>query len=142
MSDAKVTAICGVIIAVCGLLGALLEKVRRDVVATRDKVATKDDVADLGKDVADAKTSSAAAAENSKPVSNGFTRDVRAALEALAAGQDLLQAGQQRLQDGQDAQGQQIAELHHRTGRMETAITNHLQAHATADVQRPRTPIG
>lgn len=70
---------------------------------------------------AGAKTSADAAAANSLPVSNGFTADVRAALRAL--------------QDGQD-------EVQHRLGRVEGAITGHLQAHATSDLQRPRSPIG
>lgn len=72
--------------------------------------------------VDDAKTSADKAASNTKPVSNGFTKDVLRAL-------DKLQAGQERTE-------QQLDDVR-------GLVTEHLQAHATADVQqRPRVVNG
>lgn len=131
-------AVAGIVASVCALLGLVVQNrsTTRRLDATQELAGAAKTSAD------DAKTSADAAAANAEPVSNGFTRKVLEALASLQEGQVAQQAATSQLQTGQDAQGQQIAELHHRTGRMEAAITGHLQAHATADLQRPRSPIG
>lgn len=138
-----------VVASVCTLLGIIVNAIVTVKKGNRTQQAAESAASNAESAASssmEAKAAADSAATSVKPVANGFAAEVRAALAGLRDGQDVLS---RQVSEAGVETNRRLGQVESRLEHVETAVTTtrtsvetHLNAHATADVTRPRVVNG